>query len=207
MKAVAILKKNRMSPRKVRIVADMIRGMDVVKALDCLKHDSRKASTPMSKLLLSSISNWHNKNGSDRSDELFIYEIRVDVAGMLKRIKPAPQGRAHKIRKRFNHITIAVESKSELQQKQSTNKKTELTPENKEIPQDKIDKKESEILKTAKKDNSKISDTKGEKTNNLSKKIIKEKVLLKEDNKNEKETNQLSEGGGDNNNKLNNKKE
>ncbi len=114
MKSVAILKKYPTSPRKARLVVDLIRGMDVVKALDLLKHDTREISHPIEKLLLSSISNWQNKNTDASSNDasLYISEIRVDGAGMLKRIKPAPQGRAHKIRKRFNHITIVIDTKS-----------------------------------------------------------------------------------------------
>lgn len=140
MRAVAILRKCRMSPRKVRIVADMIRGMNVVHALNYLQHNSKKATEPLSKLLLSSIANWHNKNGSDYSGDLYISEIRVDPAGMLKRIKPAPQGRAHRIRKRFNHITIAVDSKENIKKTITLNTKSEVPAITKKVEKTEISK-------------------------------------------------------------------
>ncbi|MCP3659556.1 MAG: 50S ribosomal protein L22 [Bacteroidetes bacterium] len=184
MKAVAVLKKNRMSPRKVRLVADMIRGRNVVQALDYLRNDPRKASEPINKLLLSSISNWHNKNGNDNSTELFISEIRVDGAGMLKRIKPAPQGRAHRIRKRYNHITIAVDSKEKIEKESqlASPKTTIKTPE--KINNKTTDKKKLDLSKlnnssklkssTIKDDSKKEVNTKEEtKTNNKQDIIIK----------------------------------
>lgn len=100
------------SPRKMRIVADSIRGKKVEIALTMLKFSPKEASNKLEKLLLSAIANWQAKNeGSDVEEaNLFIKEIRVDSAGMLKRLRPAPQGRAHRIRKRSNHVTLILGS-------------------------------------------------------------------------------------------------
>ena len=95
------------SPRKMRLVVDQIRGVDVNKALILLKHSSKEASKRLEKLLLSAISNWQVKYADD-SAEIMIKEIFVDSGRMLKRMQPAPQGRAHRIRKRSNHVTLVV---------------------------------------------------------------------------------------------------
>lgn len=110
--AIASLKNCPTSPRKMRIVADTIRGVDVVKALNILKFSRKEASVRLEKLLLSAINNWEAKNSGERLEDsdLFVKEIRVDSARMLKRVQPAPQGRAHRIRKRSNHVTIIVDS-------------------------------------------------------------------------------------------------
>ena len=102
------------SPRKMRLVADLIRGMDADKALAQLKLNPKEASGRMEKLLLSALANWEVKNEDKRIDEsnLYISEIKVDCGRMLKRIQPAPQGRAHRIRKRSNHVTIVVDSRN-----------------------------------------------------------------------------------------------
>ena len=104
------------SPRKMRLVADTIRGKNVDKALSLLKFSQKEASNKLEKLLLSAISNWQSKNENDDVEEakLFVKEIRVDSAGMLKRLRPAPQGRAHRIRKRSNHVTLVIESQNSL---------------------------------------------------------------------------------------------
>ena len=101
------------SPRKMRVVADLVRGKDVDKALDIFKFSSKEASRKLEKLLLSALSNWQSKNKDQNVDDanLYISEIRVDSASMLKRIRTAPQGRAHRIRKRSNHVTIVLNSK------------------------------------------------------------------------------------------------
>jgi large subunit ribosomal protein L22 len=101
------------SPRKMRLIADLIRGMDADKALAELKLNPKEASGRMEKLLLSALANWETKNEGKRMDEanLYVSEIRVDSGRMLKRIQPAPQGRAHRIRKRSNHVTLVVDSK------------------------------------------------------------------------------------------------
>ncbi len=123
-KYMAVLKNCPTSPRKMRLVADMIRGVDVNKALDMLKYSPKEASRKVEKLLLSAISNWQNKNEGVRVEEsnLFIKEIFVDSGRMLKRIRPAPQGRAHRIRKRSNHVTMILGSLN-LTEELSTNNK------------------------------------------------------------------------------------
>ena len=115
--AFATLKGCPTSPRKMRLVADVIRGKDVDQALTTLKFSQKEASNRLEKLLLSAISNWQSKNeNNDVEDaQLFVKEIRVDSAGMLKRLRPAPQGRAHRIRKRSNHVTLVLGSKNLIQ--------------------------------------------------------------------------------------------
>lgn len=104
------------SPRKMRLVADMIRGMDVMSALSVLEHSPKEAAIRVHKLLRSAIANWQTKNEGVRIEEsnLYIKDIFVDSARMLKRIRTAPQGRAHRIRKRSNHVTLYLDSKTEL---------------------------------------------------------------------------------------------
>ena len=106
------------SPRKMRLVADIIRGEDVEKALNILKFNSKEASLRLEKLLLSAIANWESKNeGSNiENSKLYVKEITVDSGRMLKRIQPAPQGRAHRIRKRSNHVTIVLGSRTQENQ-------------------------------------------------------------------------------------------
>ena len=100
------------SPRKMRLVADQVRGESVDKALAILKFSPKEASKRLEKLLLSAIANWQSKNESGDIEKaaLFISEIRVDGGSMLKRLRPAPQGRAHRIRKRSNHVTMVLGS-------------------------------------------------------------------------------------------------
>ena len=103
------------SPRKMRLVADLIRGVEVNKALQILKFNTKEASARLEKLLLSAVANWQIKNEDARMEDsgLFVKEIQVDSARVLKRLRPAPQGRAHRIRKRSNHVTVVIGSKSE----------------------------------------------------------------------------------------------
>jgi large subunit ribosomal protein L22 len=100
------------SPRKMRLVADMIRGERVNKALNILKYEPKVGAEKIEKLLLSAISNWEAKNKDTKLEEadLFVKEIFVDGGRILKRLRPAPQGRAHRIRKRSNHVTLVVDS-------------------------------------------------------------------------------------------------
>ena len=102
------------SPRKMRLIADLIRGMDADKALSQLKLNPKEASGRMEKLLLSALANWEVKNEGKRMDEgnLYVSEVRVDGGRMLKRVQPAPQGRAHRIRKRSNHVTLVVNNRN-----------------------------------------------------------------------------------------------
>ena len=101
------------SPRKMRLIADLIRGMDADKALAELKLNPKEASGRMEKLLLSALANWEAKNEDKRMNDanLYVSEVRVDSGRMLKRIQPAPQGRAHRIRKRSNHVTLVVDTR------------------------------------------------------------------------------------------------
>lgn len=100
------------SPRKMRLVADMIRGEEVFKALSMLQYSPKEAAGRMATLLRSAIANWEMKNpeGNPEEANLIVKEVYVDSGRMLKRIQPAPQGRAHRIRKRSNHVTIVVDS-------------------------------------------------------------------------------------------------
>ena len=116
-KAFAKLTNCPTSPRKMRLVADLVRGVEVEKALQILKFSSKEASINLEKLLLSAIANWQAKNEDADIEEanLFVKEIRVDGGTMLKRLRPAPQGRAHRIRKRSNHVTVVVDSLNKTQ--------------------------------------------------------------------------------------------
>lgn len=101
------------SPRKMRLVCDMIRGMEVNRALGVLKFSTKAASADVEKLLRSAIANWEQKNERKaEAGELFVTKIFVDGAATLKRMRPAPQGRGYRIRKRSNHVTLFVDSKS-----------------------------------------------------------------------------------------------
>ncbi len=110
----AVLKDCPTSPRKMRLVADMVRGMEVNRALDVLKFSSKEASRKVEKLLMSAIANWQAKNEGTRLEEsnLYVKTIAVDSGRILKRLRPAPQGRAHRIRKRSNHVTLCIDSKN-----------------------------------------------------------------------------------------------
>jgi large subunit ribosomal protein L22 len=114
-KEVAFAKLNNCptSPRKMRLIADLIRGLDADKALAELKLNPKEASGRMEKLLLSALANWETKNEGKRMDEnnLYVSEVKVDSGRMLKRVQPAPQGRAYRIRKRSNHVTLVVDSR------------------------------------------------------------------------------------------------
>ena len=113
-KYYAVLRNCPTSPRKMRLVTDMIKGVEVNKALDMLKFSSKEASRKVEKLLLSAIANWQAKNEGARIEEsdLVVKEAFVDQSRTLKRIQPAPQGRAHRIRKRSNHVTIVIDSRN-----------------------------------------------------------------------------------------------
>lgn len=112
--AFAKLNKSPIAPRKMRMVADLIRGEEVNKALNILQHNAKDASTSLEKLLRSAIANWEQKNEDKSIEEETLYVKSIEVSGgtMLKRIQPAPQGRAHRIRKRSNHVTIVVDGKN-----------------------------------------------------------------------------------------------
>lgn len=108
----AVLKNCPTSPRKMRLVADMVRGMEVNRAIDVLKFSSKEASRRLEKLVMSAIANWQAKNEGSRLEEsnLYVKNISVDSGRILKRLRPAPQGRAHRIKKRSNHVTVSLDS-------------------------------------------------------------------------------------------------
>ncbi len=119
MEAVAKLRNNPTSTRKTRLVVDLIRGKEVNEALNVLKFTSKESAPKIEKLLLSAISNWGQKNDAQPEDhDLIVKAAWVDGGKMLKRFRPAPQGRAHRIRKRSNHITLVVDSKKPLAAKE-----------------------------------------------------------------------------------------
>jgi large subunit ribosomal protein L22 len=113
-KAFASLNDSPIAPRKMRLVADLVRGMEVNKALNILQHNSKNASTSLGKLLRSAISNWEQKNEGESIEERTLVVKSIEVGGgtMLKRIQAAPQGRAHRIRKRSNHVTITIDGQN-----------------------------------------------------------------------------------------------
>jgi large subunit ribosomal protein L22 len=108
----AVLKNCPTSPRKMRLVADLVRGEEVNRALDILKFSQKEASIRLEKLILSAISNWQVKNEGVRIEDshLYVKQIFVDSGRMLKRLQTAPQGRAYRVRKRSNHITVILDS-------------------------------------------------------------------------------------------------
>ena len=108
----AVLRNVPSSPRKMRLVVDMIRGQEAFKALGILKFSNKEASRKVEKLLRSAIANWEQKNERKaEAGELYVKTVFVDAAPMLKRMRPAPQGHGYRIRKRSNHVTIYVDTK------------------------------------------------------------------------------------------------
>ena len=117
--AFAILRNNPTSPRKMRLVAGLIRNQPANKALDILQFSPQEAAGKLRKLLQSAIANWVNKNENARLEDadLYVKEVKVDGARMLKRLRPAPKGRAYRIRKRSNHVTIVLGTKENKEEK------------------------------------------------------------------------------------------
>ena len=115
--AFAILNNCPTSPRKMRLVADLVRGEKVERALNILRFSQKEASRRLEKLLLSAVANWQAKNEEANIEEaeLVVKEITVDSGSMLKRLRPAPQGRAHRIRKRSNHVTLVLGANNNTQ--------------------------------------------------------------------------------------------
>lgn len=113
MEAVAKLRNYPTSPRKMRLLADLIRGMRVEKVLAELEHNPKHPAVPLRKLVLSAISNWKQKNDGGDESQLVVKTIFVDGARTLKRMRPAPQGRGYRVRKRSNHVTVIVDTKAE----------------------------------------------------------------------------------------------
>ena len=118
---MAVLNNCPTSPRKMRLLADMIRGQEVNHALDLLRFNAKEASKNLEKLLLSAISNWQNKNEQSRIEDrhLIVKEVFVDQVRTLTRLRPAPQGRAYRIRKRSNHVTVVIDSLTEVTESQT----------------------------------------------------------------------------------------
>ncbi len=116
MEAVAKLRNVPTSPRKMKLVVDLIRGMEVGQALNVLKYQPNHAARSLEKLLLSAVANWqqHNPNTRLEDADLFVKTIFVGHGRMLKRLRPAPQGRAHRIRKRSNHVTVIIDDRNAL---------------------------------------------------------------------------------------------
>ena len=112
MEAVAKLRNYPTGPRKMRLLADVVRGMEVEKALAILEHHPQHNAVPLAKLLKSAINNWEQKNeGTSAADaNLLVKTIFVDGGRVLKRMRPAPQGRGYRVRKRSNHVTIIVDA-------------------------------------------------------------------------------------------------
>lgn len=120
----AVLRNVPTSPRKMRLITDMIQGMEINRALDALKFNPKDASRPVEKLLLSAIANWEAKNEGVRVEDsnLYVKKAFVDQGRTLKRLRPAPQGRAYRIRKRSNHVTIVLDSRTtEVEVENTTN--------------------------------------------------------------------------------------
>ena len=130
MEAVAKLKNLPISPRKVRLVADLIRGASATQGLAILKHTPKKCAIHIEKLLLSAVSNWEHKNEGQSLEEagLRVKQVWVDSAGMLKRLRPAPQGRAHRIRKRSCHVTLIVDGTQKATQPAEKQEKVVAKP-------------------------------------------------------------------------------
>ena len=114
MEAVAKLKNYPTSPRKMRLLSDLIRGKNVEKVLAILEHHPMHPAVPLRKLVLSAINNWKQKNESGDESELTVKTIFVDGARTLKRMRPAPQGRGYRVRKRSNHVTVIVDLKGAI---------------------------------------------------------------------------------------------
>src|ERR1043165_6408817 len=111
MEAVAKLRNYPTSPRKMRLLADLIRGHKVERALAILEHNAKHPAVPLRKLVLSAINNWKQKNESGDESQLVVKTVFVDGARTLKRMRPAPQGRGYRVRKRSNHVTVIVDAK------------------------------------------------------------------------------------------------
>lgn len=126
MEAVAMLRNNPTSPRKTRLVVDLIRGKKVEEALAILKFHKKESAGKLEKLVKSAINNWEQKNSLKPEDhDLFIKSIQVNQGATIKRFLPAPQGRAYRLRKRSNHITIVVDSKVPVEFESAAEAETE----------------------------------------------------------------------------------
>jgi large subunit ribosomal protein L22 len=128
LKKVSFAKLNNVpsSPRKMRLVADMIRGMEVFRALGILKYSNKEAAAKLEKLLRSAIANWEAKNERKaETGDLFVTTVSVDCSTTLKRMRPAPQGRGYRIRKRSNHVTLFVDTKASVKEEEDNIKESQ----------------------------------------------------------------------------------
>ena len=170
MEAVAKLKNYPTSPRKMRLLADLIRGMKVEKALAVLEHNAKHPAVPMRKLVLSAISNWKQKNEGGDEGQLVVKTIFVDGARTLKRMRPAPQGRGYRVRKRSNHVTVIVDDANALKvipkQLNSEALPEPVEAEVAEVKTKKAAPKKAAVKKAAPKKAAPKKETKSTKTNN-----------------------------------------
>jgi len=134
MEAVAKLNNYPTSPRKMRLLADLIRGMKVEKALAILDHNPKHPAVPLRKLVISAISNWKAKNEGADENALIVKTIMVDGARVIKRMRPAPQGRGYRVRKRSNHVTVIVDAAGVATEKAVKVSKTETVKAEVEAP-------------------------------------------------------------------------
>lgn len=151
MEAVAKLNNYPTSPRKMRLLVDLIRGMEVEKALAVLEHNPKHPAVPLRKLVVSAISNWKQKNEGGDESTLVVKSIMVDGARVIKRMRPAPQGRGYRVRKRSNHVTIVVDIPGIATKKAAPAKNKEketVAVEEKAAPKKRTTKKESGSKKT-----------------------------------------------------------
>jgi len=129
MEAVAKLNNEPTSPRKMRLLADLVRGMKVEKALAVLEHNPKHSAVPLRKLILSAISNWKAKNEGADETSLIVKTIMVDGARVIKRMRPAPQGRGYRVRKRSNHVTVFVDAADATEKAVKVSKKETVKKE------------------------------------------------------------------------------
>jgi large subunit ribosomal protein L22 len=149
MEAVAKLRNYPTSPRKMRLLADLIRGKKVDKVLAILEHNPKHPAVPLRKLVLSAINNWKQKNESGDVHEVVVKTIMVDGGRTLKRMRPAPQGRGYRIRKRSNHVTLVVDAKLEQIEVAPAVVETVVAEEVKETAPKKKAVKKTTVKKTA----------------------------------------------------------
>src|SRR5215470_15247228 len=158
MQAVAKLKNYPTSPRKMRLLADLIRGHRVERALAILEHNPKHPAVPLRKLVLSAINNWKQKNESGDESELVVKTIFVDGARTLKRMRPAPQGRGYRVRKRSNHVTIVVDYPIfDEEEQEEEQKEVEAMAEQLEELAEETDAEETKAKKPAKKSTAKTA--------------------------------------------------
>src|SRR5580765_3245237 len=145
MEAVAKLKNYPTSPRKMRLLADLIRGKKVDRAIAILEHSTKHPAVPLRKLVLSAINNWKQKNETGDETGLVVKTIFVDGARTLKRMRPAPQGRGYRVRKRSNHVTVIVDTKEQqIAKANAQEEKAEQATESKQAAKPKRTSKKTE---------------------------------------------------------------